>query len=301
MRAIDLFAGAGGFSEGARAAGVEVVWAANHWPVAVQVHANNHPGVEHVCQDLHQADWGLVPAHDLMLASPACQGHSSASQGGRRAFHDASRSTAWAVVSAAEHHRPEFVIVENVVQFRSWALYPAWRLAMGALGYALDEIVVDAADLGVPQHRRRLFIVCRRGLAPLRLELERRPHTPFAAALDAEATWQDVDRPGRAAGALRRVARGRANHGERFLLQHVTRHPGRSLTRPIGTITTKDQWWEVHGEKMRPLSIDEIRRAMGFPEGYLLPRRSRSVAFKLLGNAVCPPVAQALVEALQAA
>ena len=43
MRAVDLFAGAGGFSEGARMAGLEVVWAANHWPVAVEWHAANHP------------------------------------------------------------------------------------------------------------------------------------------------------------------------------------------------------------------------------------------------------------------
>ncbi len=46
--AVDLFAGAGGFSEGARAAGVRVLWAANHWPAAVQVHANNHPAPAHV-------------------------------------------------------------------------------------------------------------------------------------------------------------------------------------------------------------------------------------------------------------
>ncbi len=57
MKAIDLFAGAGGFSTGATMAGVQVVWAANHWPAAVQVHANNHPTTQHVCQDLQQADW----------------------------------------------------------------------------------------------------------------------------------------------------------------------------------------------------------------------------------------------------
>jgi len=78
MDAIDLFAGLGGFSEGAEQAGVRVVWAANHWPAAVQVHANNHPETEHVCQDLQQADWTQVPKHDLLLASPACQGHSRA-------------------------------------------------------------------------------------------------------------------------------------------------------------------------------------------------------------------------------
>ena len=89
MNAIDLFSGAGGFSTGAVMAGVPVVWAANHWPAAVQVHANNHPNTAHVCQDLQQADWTLVPPHDLLLASPACQGHSRA-RGKDRPHHDLS-------------------------------------------------------------------------------------------------------------------------------------------------------------------------------------------------------------------
>ncbi len=47
MRCIDLFAGAGGFTEGARLAGARVVWAANHWPLAVQYHQTNHPDTWH--------------------------------------------------------------------------------------------------------------------------------------------------------------------------------------------------------------------------------------------------------------
>jgi DNA (cytosine-5)-methyltransferase 1 len=133
MRAIDLFAGAGGFSTGATMAGVNVVWAANHWPVAVDCHAANHPGTLHACQDLHQADWSHVPTHDLLLASPCCQGHSKArGKAANNPQHDASRSTAWAVVSAAEFHRPAVVVVENVPEFADWALYPAWQLAMQA-------------------------------------------------------------------------------------------------------------------------------------------------------------------------
>ena len=145
MKAIDLFAGAGGFSTGATMAGVQVVWAANHWPAAVQVHANNHPHTIHVCQDLQQADWTQVPAHDLLMASPACQGHSRA-KGKERPHHDALRSTAWAVVSAAECHRPAVVLVENVPEFAQWALYTAWCAAMHALGYALAPMLIDAAD-----------------------------------------------------------------------------------------------------------------------------------------------------------
>ena len=69
MRAVDLFAGAGGFSTGAELAGARVVWAANHWPAAVECHSANHPHVEHVCQDLRQADFSTLPAFDLLLAS----------------------------------------------------------------------------------------------------------------------------------------------------------------------------------------------------------------------------------------
>lgn len=47
MRAIDLFAGAGGFSTGAKMAGCAVVWAANHWRAAVDIHASNHPDTAH--------------------------------------------------------------------------------------------------------------------------------------------------------------------------------------------------------------------------------------------------------------
>lgn len=72
VRAIDLFAGAGGFSTGAVAAGVDVVWAANHWQEAVDIHKLNHPDTYHLCQDLHQADWSKLPEHELLLASPAC-------------------------------------------------------------------------------------------------------------------------------------------------------------------------------------------------------------------------------------
>ena len=156
--AIDLFAGAGGFTEGAHLAGVDVLWAANHWKSAVDVHAANHRDVIHSCQDLEQADWTKVPSTDLILASPACQGHSKA-RGKERAHHDATRSTAWAVVSAAEYHRPKAWIVENIPDFLDWDLYPAWAMAMEALGYFTAHHVVDAADLGVPQHRQRVFIV----------------------------------------------------------------------------------------------------------------------------------------------
>lgn len=305
MKAIDLFAGAGGFSTGAKMAGIDIVWAANHWPSAVAIHSQNHPDTEHVCQDLHQANWMDVPRHDLMLASPCCQGHSRArGRGNGNPQHDASRSTAWAPVSAAECHRPYLFGIENVLEFTRWALYPAWCAAMNALGYALTPIIVDAADHGAPQHRERLFIIGVRAKHPLTIRLEKRAHVPARSIIDFDAgKWQPIDKPGRAAATLRRVHAGRRAYGDRFVMPYYgggSGLTGRCLNRPLGTITTRDRWGIVDGDRMRMLTAQECRAAMGFPDDYILPAK-HTVAVHMLGNAVVPPAARDVIIAMRKA
>lgn len=301
MKAIDLFSGAGGFSTGAAMAGCDVVWAANHWPEAVEWHAANHPDAAHVCQDLHQADWTKVPAHDLMLASPCCQGHSKArGRAHGNPQHDASRSTAWAVVSAAEYHRPALILVENVPEFLSWQLYRPWKLAMKAMGYSVAPHVIDAADHGAPQNRVRLFLVLAKSKAPLQLDLQPEVHMSARRFVDLNSgNWTPIDKPGRAKSTLARITAGRAEHGDTFLMSYYgNSRGGRSLDRPIGTITTRDRWAIVHGDRMRMLNRFECRAAMSFPDDYQLPDNHR-LAVHLLGNAVCPEPVSRMVSQLQ--
>lgn len=305
MKAIDLFAGLGGFSAGAEMAGIDVVWAANHWPAAVEIHAANHPGAQHACQDLQQTNWRDVPAHDIMLASPCCQGHSKArGKANGNPQHDASRSTAWAVVSAAEYHRPEFLLVENVFELTSWALYPAWCAALDALGYALTPMVVDAADHGVPQHRERLFIAGVRAKHPMEIKLPRREHLPASSFVDFDAgNWSLIEKPKRVSATLARVRAGRAAFGDRFLMPYYgggSGLTGRDLERPIGTITTRDRWALVDGDRMRMLSAQESRAAMGFRPDYILPTQHKA-AVHMLGNAVAPPAANDVLTAMMEA
>jgi DNA (cytosine-5)-methyltransferase 1 len=299
MNAIDLFAGAGGFSTGAKMAGVKVIWAANHWQAAVNVHAANHPETEHACQDLHQTDWRQVPSHDLLMASPACQGHSRA-RGKDRPHHDAQRSTAWAVVSAAEYHRPKVFTVENVPEFSKWTLYPAWCSAMHALGYAITPMILDAADHGVAQHRKRLFIVGTLSKYPIELDLPKREHVGSAQIIDFNAgRWSAISKPGRSLSTLSRITEGRKAHGSRFLTAYYGNEAGgRSMSRPVGTITTRDRWAVIDGDRMRMLSVDECRKAMGFPDSYKLPERAKD-AMHMLGNAVVPIVARDVIESIR--
>jgi DNA (cytosine-5)-methyltransferase 1 len=284
-------------------AGCEVAWAGNHWQSAVDVHAANHPDTTHACQDLQQADWSSVPAHDLLLASPCCQGHSKAR--GKLAGnpqHDASRSTAWAVVSAVEFHRPSAAVIENVVDFASWSLYPAWRMAMEALGYCLAPHIIDAADHGVPQHRERLFIVATRSKHPLMMRFPLRDRVPASSFIDFDAgRWQPINKAGRAEATLRRVAAGRAEFGDRFIMPYYgggSGLTGRSIKRPVGTITTRDRWAVVCGDRMRMFSASECQAAMGFPASYILPRQHR-LAIHMLGNSVAPPAARDVIQAVK--
>ncbi len=300
VRAVDLFAGFGGMTLGAAQAGVHVVWAANHWRVAVETHAKNHPDTEHVCQDLRQADWTQLPDYDILLAGPSCQGHSSASQPRRRRYHNAMRATAWAVVDCADMTGPRAIVVENVPAFRRWKLYPTWKQALTELGYTLTEELVCASYLGVPQRRTRVIIVATRAKAA-DLSTQTIEETPFSTCIEEDASgWKqikDCAYPG-ARARMRNVARKLG----RGLVHHVTDCPMGSLDEPIRTITTKDQWGLVDGKYYRPLTLREYARGMGFPDAYEWSTTTRTETVKGLGNAIPPAMAQHAIErALEAA
>jgi DNA (cytosine-5)-methyltransferase 1 len=128
------------------------------------------------------------------------------------------------------------------------------------------------------------------------------PHVPADRIIDNDsAPWSLVDRPGRSARTLERVANGRAAHGSRFLIAYYGNESGgRSLSRPIGTITTRDRYAIVDGDRMRMLSAQEYRAGMGFPADYKLPDNHR-LAVHMLGNAVCPPVARDIIQYIKSA
>lgn len=300
MKVIDLFAGLGGFSEGALLAGMRPVWAANHWQLACDFHEINQ-GLKPKCQDLQQADWRQVPSHDGMLASPACQGHSLA-KGKEKPHHDALRATAWAVVACAEYHRPQFLVVENVPEFLDWVLYPVWKDALQRLGYAVSPHLIDAADHGVPQNRERVFIVVTRSKAPLVLDLPKLPHMAVADFIEWDKhAWSPIEKPGRALATLARIASGRAKFGRRFVAPFYgsgSGETGRSIHRPIGTLTTVDRWAVIDGDRMRVMQPSENLAVMTFKPDTILTCSKRN-AMKLIGNAVAPAVARDVLLALR--
>lgn len=285
-------------------AGATVVAAYNHLPLVVRSHARNHPGALHVCQDIALTPPIEAPEHDALLASPACQGHSPA-RGKEQPRHDASRATAWAVVDFLQVRRTPLFSVENVVHFLDWELYPVWRSALEVMGYALRVQVLCPTQFGLAEERPRLFITGKLGKVPpppVKL-LSGLPAAAVRSVLEFTAPMSLIRKPGRAPATLRRVARGRGDFGSDFVMPYYgsgSGLTGRSLDRPIATITTLDRWALVMGNRMRMLRVSELKRIRGFPADYHLEGTRRDQIFQL-GNAVSPPVGCGVVRSLQEA
>lgn len=291
LRAIDLFAGAGGTSTGARMAGVNVVAAVNHWSVAVATHSLNHPEAAHVCQDIASVDPTSMPAHDLMLASPSCVGHTRA-RGGEKSHHDACRATADDVLRFAEANRPRAVVVENVPEMMQWARYRSWRMGWSDLGYRVSEQVIDAADAGVPQNRRRLFVVASLTRRPIAVPQPAHRHVTARECIDLDTSRGKWSRWVEWCEATRvRCLSGRARFGEAFVAAYYgANESGRSLDRPIGTLTTVERYAVIVGDLARMLTLDEMVRLSSFPADYAFTGTKRD-RVKMLGNSVPPMLA----------
>lgn len=170
LEATDMFCGAGGTSSGARAAGVRVRMAVNHWALAVRTHNTNFPETDHDCADISQTDPRRYPRTAILLASPECTYHSRARSrqpkgatiwdpNGDPAA-QRSRATMWDVVRFTEFHRYELIVVENVVEVRLWENFDTWLQAIRDYGYEHRILYLNSAIAHpTPQSRDRIYIV----------------------------------------------------------------------------------------------------------------------------------------------
>jgi DNA (cytosine-5)-methyltransferase 1 len=202
--------------------------------------------------------------------------------------------------------------MENVVHMRPWSRYPELKAKLGELGYHYDEHVLDSSDFGVPQRRRRLFLVADRKRQPPTLRVPNRLIERTASdILDPSGTWptRPLLTKTRAKATLERAKRAWKALGKeaRFLLVYYgTDGCGgwQPLDKPLRTVTTIDRFALVEpgdtGPTIRMLQVPELARAMGLPNNYAMPIGTRRDKIRLLGNGVCPPVMRELLRQLTA-
>ena len=162
IRFFDLFSGIGGFREGLdRAGGFQCV---GH--CEVDAHADKNYRLlfdtegEWFCDDARAIETEGMPGFDLLCAGFPCQAFSIA--GKREGFADARGTLFFEIARLAEARRPAYVLLENVPGLLSHdkgrtfytILSTFWKL-----GYHVEWKVLNSKDFGVPQSRRRVYII----------------------------------------------------------------------------------------------------------------------------------------------
>ena len=170
---IDLFAGAGGLSEGLTEAGFHPLFANEVVPIYALTYKQNHPGTKVTTADIRTLDAEAIRKElglereqlDLMAGGPPCQGFSINAP--VRSKDDARNHLFKEYLRFVDAFAPRFVLIENVpglVSFENGETLDAILTSLSDLGYGVDVRILGAAYYGVPQMRWRTIIINAEGL-----------------------------------------------------------------------------------------------------------------------------------------
>lgn len=334
MRAVDVFAGAGGLTVGLQKAGFDVVAAIEAAPIPSATYAANHARTRLVVDDVRSVGRAELDVGsgsiDLLAACPPCQGFTSLAAKWRRT--DPRNVLVLEVARLAEELRPRVVMLENVPRLATTGseLLAELRNRLHSVGYVLSEGVLQAAHYGSPQSRKRLVLVASKvgrielpapthgdGRRPLRtvrqalriMKEEPRQFTLESGRRMAADDWHVVRsvRP----ATLSRI-QATAAGGVRSQLPEELRpvcHRGSdkgfmnvygrmSWDEPAPTITggctTFSKGRFGHPEHDRTISVREAALLQEFPRRYKFKTTSIDAACEMIGNAFPTSLARAV-------
>ncbi len=192
LKAIDVFSGAGGLSVGLKRAGFNVVLAIELEHHAFNTYKANHPEVLCLNQDITTISGTEILRHseigqvDLLAGCPPCQGFTSLTSKYKK---DPRNELVLEVARLAEETLPKAIMMKNVPMLtkRGKSLYDQLCVRLRNLGYLLTEKVLQVADFGVPQIRKRLVLI---GGLGFHIPLPDTTHSRFQS--DGIMPWRTV-------------------------------------------------------------------------------------------------------------
>jgi DNA (cytosine-5)-methyltransferase 1 len=330
VRAVDsptvlsLFSGAGGMDLGVERAGFQHIGFLEYDVDIAKTLMLNRPDwvtvyggdVLKAAEQANPSDFGLdVGQLDLIVGGPPCQPFSSAGQWsstGRQGMLDDRAATVHALMDIIEKFQPKLVMLENVSGFVSGknAALPFItdrinQLAeSGGFSYSIHWQLVNAADYGVPQHRRRVIMVLARdgfdwsfpegdvphrsawdALGDLQQDAVPSPRGKWASLLPSIPEGQNYQwLTSRGGGQELFGYRTKYWH---FLLKLDKQSPSWTLAASPGPSTGPFHW------NNRPLSVGEAARLQSFPDEWRFYGNERFQK-KQIGNATPPLLAETM-------
>jgi DNA (cytosine-5)-methyltransferase 1 len=333
---IDLFAGCGGMTRGFLDSGrFDSVFAVELDRDAAETYSLNFG--DHVAQVPIEDVAKFHPA-EVVIGGPPCQGFSPLN---RDAVGFERRGLWREYLRALEQARPQAFVMENVPELLTSAEYVEFkRRAEAELGFTVEEQVLNAADYGVPQRRRRAIAIgVANGSVPWPQQTHAEPGTssslrPWVTFRDAVAglplrpdgkEWHRARNP--RPFSVRRYKAVPRDGGNRFQMQDNLDKAGLGdlvprcwREKPTGTTDVFGRlWWDrpaltirtefykpekgryLHPSAHRPITVREAARCMSFDDSFGFPEHQAMTSVaRQIGNAVPPLLARRIAEALAA-
>lgn len=300
----DLCCGAGALSEGFRSAGAGILGGIDINSQALASARRNCPNgaweqmsIEQLAVALPNLNGHPLRAANTLLAGLPCQGFSRA---GKRDPDDPRNSLYKHLLEIVAATQPDYLVFENVLGMttaKNKCKLEALVQGLQRIGYSIAIRILDASAFGVPQRRKRIFLVAVRA---------------------GKAEWVfECLRPSHRAATVRDAFRGLAGTRETARLSHVFMNHSRkvrvklSKLKPGGPISYRRLVWNetagtlvsghralpVHPRHPRAISVREAARLQGFTDAFLF-EGSVSSQIEQVANAVPPPLAKAVCSAL---
>lgn len=319
--AVDLFCGCGGLTVGLKRAGFRVLGAVDVDPLSVKTYKANHRDVTLWEKDIRELDpqelldaLGLKKGGlDLLAGCPPCQGFSTMrTLNGALRVDDPRNDLLMEFERFVDSLRPRAVMMENVPGLADDSRFEAFLLKLKKLGYLGAHRVLNAAEYGVPQRRRRLIYLAGLGMeipfadkaAKMKTVEEAIGGLPKAGQSGDPVHDMPENRTPKVLEVIRLIPKdggSRRDLPEKFQLECHKRCNGfkdvygRMAWKEVApTITSgcfnPSKGRFLHPEEDRAISMREAALLQGFPRRYKFPTTdNKSAVALMIGNALPPP------------
>ena len=280
LRCLELFCGIGGFAEAADRLGWQVLRAIDIDQHAANVYRRNF-GHEHQTRTIESLPIEELTAvgADLWWLSPPCQPFTR--RGSQRGLNDPRSAAFCHLVRHLASARPARLALENVPEFAESNAAEWLRQTLKANGYQWYEQTWCATELGIPNRRRRYYLMASR-LALRPRELRCQPLRPLREFLDDDADDTLVPSPALLAGY--RSAIDCVDADEPHTVTSC-------FTSAYGKSPAQSGSYLRWNGQLRRFSPREILRLLGYRDDFILPEQlSLRQQWKLVGNSLSVPV-----------
>ena len=293
MRVVDLFCGCGGLSLGFELAGFNIVAAYDNWSAALNTYRRNfsHEARMLDLKDVEQSVATIAgDSPDMIIGGPPCQDFSSA---GKRNEDNGRGDLTVCFASIVSRLRPGWFVMENVERILKTDKLAQGKALFWEAGYGMTQAVLDASLCGVPQKRKRFFLIGAQG----------RPDGFLDAALRkglAEKPMTVADYLGDSLGVEYYYRHPRSYARRGIFSIHEPSPTIRGVNRPVPQgyqVKPNDPVQSVEG--IRPLTTIERSYIQTFPPTYCF-LGSKTEQEQMIGNAVPVNLARYVASAIRA-